>query len=351
MRFVTVSASRVAPTGDITMHNKQLGRLEEVSIREYWFDEARDFTPWLARKENLFQLGEAIGLEFDPKTVNQESEVGDFRVDILCKDIDGRDVIVENQLGRTDHGHLGQLLTYAAGKNAPIIVWIAKEFRDERRAAMDWLNEKTGGDAHFFGVQIELWKIGKSDPAPRFHVVSSPNDWTETVRAVQSHELTKSDQLRIVFWTGLRDVMVEREGGRVKARKTPNKDSWTTFSIGRSGIHLNALLQTTKNRVGVQLALLDDRAKAHYHLLYQDKGEIEKEIRQELVWRKLPEGKQSYIEIFWNDCDAQNESQWPALHKWLHDNLEAFHSTFHERIKNLDASDWQFLDDPDNDND
>jgi len=86
-------------------------------------------------------------------------------------------VIVENQFGKTDHDHLGKLLTYAGGKDAAVIVWVAEEFREEHRAALDWLNEHTAGDVHVFGVQIELWKIGNSAPAPRSNVVAKPTHW------------------------------------------------------------------------------------------------------------------------------------------------------------------------------
>lgn len=114
----------------------QLGRLEKVELREVWKTEASDFTPWLAQEQNIELLGETIGIDLEVEA--QEKNVGPFRADILCKDtLTDNWVLIENQLERTDHTHLGQLLTYAAGLNAVTIVWIAERFTDEHRATLD----------------------------------------------------------------------------------------------------------------------------------------------------------------------------------------------------------------------
>jgi len=147
------------------MNDETLGRLEQVELRTIWVNEAVDFTPWLARPENISELAKTLGLELEVE--GQEGPVGPFRADILCKDV-GTDawVLIENQLEKTDHGHLGQLLTYAAGLQAVTIVWVAARFTEEHRAALDWLNEITKDDVRFFGLEIELWKIGSSPAAP-----------------------------------------------------------------------------------------------------------------------------------------------------------------------------------------
>src|SRR5262249_26060682 len=129
-----------------------LGRLERVELREVWEKEAEDFTPWLGTEANITLLGDSIGLDLEVEA--QEKEVGPFRADILCKDTaTGNWVLIENQLERTDHTHLGQLLTYAAGLSAVTVVWIASEFTDEHRATLDWLNEITNEQFTFFGLE------------------------------------------------------------------------------------------------------------------------------------------------------------------------------------------------------
>ncbi len=97
----------------------ELSKLERLELSSVWTHEAVNFTPWLAQAENLAQLGQAIGIELELEA--QERSVGPFRADILCKDTDTDGwVLIENQLDRTDHRHLGQLLTYAAGCCATI---------------------------------------------------------------------------------------------------------------------------------------------------------------------------------------------------------------------------------------
>ena len=163
------------------MNNESLGRLEKVDLRQIWLSESSGFTPWLAQHESLKLLGETIEMELECQS--QEKEVGPFRADILCNDLSNdKFVLIENQLERTDHTHLGQLLTYAAGLEAVTIVWLAQRFTDEHRAALDWLNEHTSEQINFFGLEIELWKIGNSLVAPKFNIVSKPNDWTRSMK-------------------------------------------------------------------------------------------------------------------------------------------------------------------------
>jgi hypothetical protein len=157
-----------------------LGSLSRIDARAVWIDEARHFTPWLA--QNLAVLGEALGL--DLQLVETEVHVGDFSVDIVARDLSsGHQVIIENQLERTDRGHLGQLLTYAAGQDSAMVVWISPVFRDEHRQALDWLNANTGEGRNFFGVEIELLQINDSPPAPHFKIVSQPNEWAKATNA------------------------------------------------------------------------------------------------------------------------------------------------------------------------
>lgn len=138
------------------MTTPNLAKIERVDLREAWRNEARDFTPWLA--ENIAELGEALGMELELQET--EAAVGDYSLDVLATDLnENRPVIIENQLEATNHTHLGQLLTYAAGHDANVIVWLTKEFRDEHRAALDWLNQRTDDNTQFFGVVVELWRI------------------------------------------------------------------------------------------------------------------------------------------------------------------------------------------------
>jgi hypothetical protein len=159
---------------------KPLSKLERVPLREAWKHEANDFTPWLAEEDNLNTLADALGLA-DLELVATEHWVGEFKLDILCTSGDDQ-VIIENQLDKTNHAHLGQLLTYAAGTGAKKVIWVAESFRPEHVAALEFLNQNTTEELSFFAVEVELWRIGDSPLAPQFEVVAKPNDWAKSGR-------------------------------------------------------------------------------------------------------------------------------------------------------------------------
>lgn len=317
----------------------QLGRLEKVDLREVWKTEASDFTPWLAQEQNILLLGETIGIDLEVEA--QEKNVGPFRADILCKDtLTDSWVLIENQLERTDHTHLGQLLTYAAGLNAVTIVWIAERFTDEHRAALDWLNEITDGRFNFFGLEVELWRIGDSPLAPKFNIASKPNDWTNTVgRAatqIQSEDLTETKQLQLEYWTAFRDHVSENSKA-LKSQK-PLPQHWTNFAIGRSYFHMSALVNTWERKIGVVLTLGGPNAKAHFQMLYADKEAIEAAVGCGLEWRENPDKKESGIWLR-TDLDPTRRDTWPEQHRWLLEKLEIFRKVFAPRVKTLDAAD------------
>lgn len=159
----------------------ELGMLEEITdLREVWPHEAHDFTPWLAK--NIGILGETLGI--DIVIEETESAVGDFNVDIYATDAEtNKKIIIENQLGDTDHDHLGKLITYASGKDADLVIWMVKKARPEHSAAIEWLNNHTDEGVGFILCEIKLYRIGNSEPAPKFEIVEQPNNWVKNVKA------------------------------------------------------------------------------------------------------------------------------------------------------------------------
>lgn len=322
------------------MSTPTLGRLEKVNLRTAWTGESTHFTPWLAQPENLKLLGDTVGIELEFEA--QEKEVGPFRADILCKDtLDGSWVLIENQLERTDHTHLGQLLTYASGLETVTIIWIAQNFAEEHRATLDWLNEITNERFAFFGLEIELWRIGTSPVAPKFNVVSKPNDWSKSVRtsAVKASELSDVRKTQLEFWTAFRDYMEERS--KIRCQK-PAPQHWMYHSIGRSGFGLASIASTWNSEKGiydpelrVEFYTNAPQAHAYFEILKAHKEEIEAELGQPLSW-SIPENKQTckaYVRVSANFIDP---SQWPQHHEWLRENLEKFHRTFSRRVKQLE---------------
>lgn len=320
---------------------QSLGRLERVPLRDVWTSEAGDFTPWLALEDNLALLGDTIGLELELEA--QEKDVGPFRADLLCKDTATDTwVLVENQLERTDHTHLGQLMTYAAGLNAVTIVWIAERFTEEHRAAMDWLNEITDERINFFGLEVELWRIGTSAMAPKFNLVSQPNDWTKTVstarRGIERQGLTDTKLLQRDYWAAL-SALIRSRSSVVKPQK-PLPQHWTNVAAGRSYFHFAAFVNTQKDRIGVELVMTGPDAKPHFYLLRQQKEQIEPEVGASLEWLELPNRKESRVVLRLEDVDPTRTEDWPSQHQWLAEQLERYHRVFVPRVRTLNALEY-----------
>ncbi|MES3629214.1 MAG: DUF4268 domain-containing protein [Longimonas sp.] len=325
------------------MNSQSLGTLTNVDLRKIWPDEAQDFTPWLAAEENLDRLAHTIGLDLELE--GTEESVGPFSADILCRDtVDDQMVLIENQLDLTDHRHLGQLLTYAAGLDAVTIIWIARQVRNPHRAALDWLNSVTEEEISFFGIEIELWQIGDSRPAPRFNLVSKPNNWSKTISRATGRdgELTQTKKLQLDYWTTLSEYLEEQDS-RVQPRR-PRPQHWANYAVGRSGCQLTARVNTRDQRVAVQLELKDrHEAEPLFHLLKQDRDAIEAELGIGLDWLPKPDKKVCVIQHEW-DADPMDRDSWPRQHNRIGDLLDAFHHTFAPRLKQLDPSEWESLD-------
>ncbi len=299
----------------------ELGRLERVALREAWPDEARNFTPWLADDTNLGLLGEALGIQLELETT--ERAVGPFSADILAKEA-GTDrwVLVENQIEPTDHRHLGQLLTYAAGLDAHTIIWIAESFREEHRAALDFLNSATTDEFRFFGIQIELFRIGQSDFAPSFTVVAKPNTWSRRAQAakqVAEGSLTPTQEVSRDFWQS----MIDNAGEFYPqlSGKSPSKLSWQTAETIRSsnGFHVtsNAAF-TMQSKLRVEAYLGGPLAKAAFQELQESKAQIEAAFGYSLEWEELPTRQDSRIAFYMDGKhDRTQKSSWPEIQLWL----------------------------------
>ena len=314
-----------------------LGKIEKVDLRSVWSNEATDFTPWLSKQENLDALSEVLGMDLE--AIATEQFVGPFRADLLCKDAYTQaTVLIENQLEKTNHSHLGQILTYGAGLNVKTIIWIASRFTDEHRAALDWLNEATDEGFSFFGIEIELLRIGESAPAPQFKIISQPNAWSKNIRETAQHsgELSGAKQQQLAYWTAFREY-VKEHGSPLRLQK-PLPQHWTNLAIGRSNYWLCARVNTLAENISADLNI-GEKNKAGFNALYAQKDEIEREFGSPLIWNELPQKIQSIIGTTKDDADIMNEADWDNQFAWLADKLEKLDKVFRRRIRELQAED------------
>ncbi|MHA7663719.1 DUF4268 domain-containing protein [Mycolicibacterium sp. HS_4_1] len=298
------------------MTTPHLGRLTTVPPREVWLHEARNFTPWLL--QNVDVLGSL--LRMDLTLDRAEQPVGDFSLDLLGRDLaDGSVVIVENQLEPSDHTHLGQILTYAAGTDPRTIVWITTGFRPEHRAALDWLNEHTLPDTRFFGIEIEVVKIGTSEPAPNFRLVAQPNDWEKHVKAATSGgPFTEEAKLYQQFWKQLR-ARVAAEHPEWNAVGGTRTSAWSDVPSGITGCPLTSRFM--RDGLLLQLTLHD---QTRYDALYAKRAEFEAQLGQKAQWDDKPGQNGARIYITSPYRQVGDTDQWNAMLDWLMDHHVRF---------------------------
>jgi len=306
-----------------------LGKLEQVNLRDYWKHEALDFTNWLAKEENLNLLSEEIGIDIVLKET--EASVGKFNVDILAVE-DGSDrlIVIENQLEQTDHDHLGKIITYASGFDAEVIIWIVKDVRDEHKQAIDWLNEHTSDKINFFAIKMELWKIDDSSPAPKFQIISSPNNWAKALKSSTSKPAreTKLSMLQLEFWSEFKKYLQDHNS-TLKTRK-PYAQHWYDMSIGNSKAHLSLTIVSQKNFMTTGVYISDN--KELYYKLEEKKAQIEQELNCKFDWMALEGKKASRITLTKENIDIFQTEKWNEYFEWLKNNSEAIHRVFQKYI-------------------
>ncbi|MCY3903499.1 MAG: DUF4268 domain-containing protein [Caldilineaceae bacterium] len=344
------------------------GRLEQVELRTVWVSEDSDFASWISRSDSLAMLGEALNLELELE--NMEGWVSPSPRGVVCRTRGaGGYVVIANQLEHTDQSHLGQLLTYAAELKAVTMVWVAAQFTQEDQNTLNWLNEVTGSSIQFFGLEVELWRIGDSPLAPKFNVVCKPSGWTEGTPAPnraesstpppppapEDDETTLEDQLQQVenelqleyqlvenelqleYWQALRKHL-ESSGSFIRPG-TPRSQNWMNFDVGHWRLRMTAFNNMRDGGIGVQLVIREGDAEVSYNTLYQQRGEIGAEIGDALEWRELPEHKQGQVMLRRYNADPTNRAQWPEQHDWFKDKLESFDRAFRPRITTFNADD------------
>jgi len=311
----------------------KIGRLEDVPLRQLWPHEEKNFTPWLAKPENMKYLGDEIGLDFEMESIQTEVKLDRaFEVDILAESTSGKKVVIENFLGRTDHRHLGQCITYAAAVKASVIVWICSEIHDQHRQAVEFLNSVSSDDFNFFLIKLGAVRIGESDPAPILEIVESPNNWAKIVR--QSSGGDKKSKLQLQQLDFFDDVRLygEEHSTMVSSWRKPLPKHWYDISIGVGTSFLRLTVNSREQSVAVALVISSgDKAKnkALFREYFDKKDDVVAALG-ELDWRELPEKKESRI-VKRAHFDFQDDSQRSEAIVWLVETADDFIRVFRSK--------------------
>lgn len=284
-----------------------VGRIVRIDLREVWKHEAQDFSRWLSN--NLDALSEEIEIKLT--SAETEHNVGSFSVDLLAEDMGGNPVVIENQLERSDHDHLGKLLTYMVSVDSNIAIWIVSDPRPEHVGVISWLNESSSGS--FFLVKLEAVRIGDSDPAPLFTLVVGPSEETRSVSRTKQ-DLAERHLIRHRFWTELLDEAKTKTN--LHAGISPGYDNWVAAGGGKAGLAYNyAVLQHAWHvELGIDLGKgKEEETKAIFDKLHSHREEIEQIFGTSLEWDKVDGRRACRIRKSSTSGGYRDEELWPEL--------------------------------------
>lgn len=307
-----------------------VGKLTTVDLREIWKHEAYDFTSWLF--ENCDVLNDQIGLTLKP--IEKEKSVGTFFVDIYAEDDNGRLAIIENQLTKTDHDHLGKLLTYLSNLDAKIAVWVSTDPRPEHVSAINYLNEVVPEDTKFYLLKVQAFRIGDSEPAPLFTVEAGPSNEIKA-RGVVKKDIAQHDEKWFRFFGQLLVLCNERTN--LFANVSPvGYQGWIVTGAGKSGLSWLIAAGIKKSRIDFCLSSpSSDINSSRFKYLASHKDSIEKSFGEPLVWDFKENRKQHAVRTLCTIGGMDDEEKWPAIHSDLVDRIVRFEKALRPFIKDL----------------
>lgn len=305
-----------------------IGRLEPIPIREVWEKEESDFTPWL--EENIDILGEKLGIELS--NPEKEKRAGSFQVDLLAEDANSEPVIIECQFGKSDHDHLGKILTYVTQLNAKTAIWICETPRQEHIKTFSWLNEVVPID--FYLLQVGAFRIGDSLPAPNFTILSRPSIEAKTAGDIVK-DWAERHKKRFEFWKSLL-ARSRSKGITLFENIKPGRDHWLGTGAGKSGLSFNYVILKNASRIELYIDTgAGDENKRIFDQLYAQKHEIEDESVP-MIWQRLDDKRASRISVTVSKrIGLRDEDKWVKLQDDMINTMVKFERGLRERIRNL----------------
>ena len=309
-----------------------LGTLQEIDdLRTIWQEGSKDFTEWLAKEDNINILAQAAGLEMSAEETH--SPVGKLHADILASESGtNRRIIIISNFSETDDSGLGRLITLAAGKNADVVIWIVRHANDEYKAAVEWLNSRTRSNTGIFLCEIKLFRIGDSEPAVKFEIISRPNRWAKEVRKI-SEDATDIEKLRFDYWNAFQDYAFD---GGSNPKFAAGYRRWQTssnygvvFGTGRPGVSI--IIAKNRDDIEAGLNISDDR-ELFSHLSAR-KDDIESEAGMNFDWLELPGGKGYRIRAKKSPALLSDKSSWPEQFDWIMSSVLDIRGTFGKYVK------------------
>jgi hypothetical protein len=307
-----------------------IGKLERVDLRSIWRREGTHFTVWLA--QNIDYLNEVLG--FDITVIKIEENVGPYRVDIYGEDGDGSKVIIENQLEKTDHTHLGQLLTYLVNLEAKTAIWVSAAPVEEHQHVIEWLNEITPDDVNFYLVQVEGLRMqGEETVAPLFTVVEGPSVERKKIGS-EKKEYAERHTVRKEFWAQFIEALNEKS--QLAQNIAPSIDSWIGLALGMGGVSLNLVATREYARAEIYINRGEQtKNKRAFDFLFNQKAAIELGVDATLEWQRMDDQVTSRIKLEKSDVNIFDRSHWQTMNEFLIDATLRMHRGFKDPVLQL----------------
>ena len=304
---------------------QKIGRIQRVGLRDVWSHEALDFTTWL--EENIDVLVEATGLKLSG--VEREQAAGAFSVDLIAEDEDGRTVVIENQLEKSDHDHLGKLLTYLVAIEARGAVWIVADPRPEHVGVIAWLNESS--PAEFYLLKLEAIRIGDSEPAPLLTQIVGPSEETREVGRTKK-EMAERERMRYRFFEGLLEHAKSKT--QLHANISPSKHGWVGAGAGIAGVSFNYVVRQRDARVELYIDTLDsDENQRIFKALFLKKVTIEGAFGLPLDWDTKEGRRACRIQKTYATGGYRDENDWEGVYEELADAMTKLESALKPYLK------------------
>lgn len=286
-----------------------IGKIERIKLRDVWKHEALDFTTWL--EENVDALNDV--LDFSLVSAEREQKAGVFSVDLVAEDENGNVVIIENQLEKSNHDHLGKVITYLVAMEAKKAIWIVSDPQPEHVKAIAWLNESSS--ASFYLLKIEAIKIGGSEPAPLLTRIVGPSQEARDVHETKK-EIAERYTLRFQFWKQLLERAKEKT--KLHAGISPGQYSWLGTGAGITGLSLNYAVRQHDAQVDLYIDRDKDSGEGNkviFDALIEHKEQIEQDFGEPLLWERLDQKRACRISKTIEIGGYKDDDKWSAVHE------------------------------------